>query len=443
MPPPGVEAFARLFRALPPERRVAFVAELWAARGWDVEVGVNDITATRDGTEQRIRVVAPSRVLTPNIESADVVVSTRDSPALERAVDATGADYVPPAELRERLLYGVDRTEAAALFEEAVGHPLDSAEEHLTPPLTRRVRTGAASTYQRATGLARSRLSVVVVLLLLVAAAVVGVPPFAPAGETTQPAATQTATVAEPGTMRETTEPAAPAATERSYGLPPGVNYGGLADLPQLLSAHREGVKRRPLTLRVRASGPPNATLLNGRTRWNYTARVERRWEYRFDANYSYPDSAATDSMRVAVYANGGQNYRRVTNGSRVTYQRYPTEAAGYASKYADEVVRYLETFLRGNQSTAECFGEWTQTCRVTVTGTPSTLPEAVSGYRATATVETSGVVSSLRVNYALPDTDGDGERERVRFAFDYTALDETTVSEPAWLDAARNETSG
>ena len=70
-----------------------------------------------------------------------------------------------------------------------------------------------------------------------------------------------------------------------------------------------------------------------------------------------------------------------------------------------------------------------------------ATIPDAES-YRATVIVNRNGIVTSLAVNYTLPDSDGDGAREHVQFGLSYESLDTTTVAEPAWLPEAKNETS-
>jgi hypothetical protein len=444
MSPPREEAFEQLFRGLSPDRRMAFVAGLWSARGWAVERRDGDLVAKKQGAERRIRVVAPGRLRTPAVDSADVVVPSRDSPALREATGDADADYVPPAALRERLLYGVDREAAVALFETTFGQPLDSPNPHVSPPLSRRLRSGVKNTL----AVGDARLPTAGLLLVLLAGAVLGGPALAPTEEfagvqDADSGATVPVTDAEAaGEGGETTGTATVATADQSY-FPPGVNNAGIHDLSTLLAAHREGVARRQRTLRIRASGPPNATAMDGRREWNYTTRIEQHFRYRVDAQYRLPEHGENESVRIAVYANGGTNYRRVVDRSGVTYHRYPTEAAGFASDYTDEVIRYLEVFLAGQNSTGECIGEWTATCRVTVTGAPAALPGSVADYRATVSIQHNGIVSWLAVSYTLPDTDGDGVREQVRFALEYQALDRTTVEDPAWLDTARNETAG
>ena len=127
---PSEAAFARRYRSLSAAERREFVAALWAARGWETTREAGDpnlVVARHDG---RVRRVA---VGTPVPDDADVVVGegTRRlrSASPRRRAEAVGATYVSPADLRDRLCYGVDRDVADRLFRRHFGVDLASAAD--------------------------------------------------------------------------------------------------------------------------------------------------------------------------------------------------------------------------------------------------------------------------------------------------------------------------
>lgn len=454
---PSEEAFTRLFRGLDGAERTAFVAGLWTARGWETTIEEDDVFAVRDGVEQRIRVLDPGRIGVPALEDVDTLAPARDRDAVRTAAEQAGVQYVPPAVLYEQLRYAVDRETAAILFESTFGQPLDAPEPHVKPPVSEQLRQFVAE-IQRTTrnAFAESRLALSVLLVVVLVGAVVAGPVLTPTeGDVPGVAGTATVGTAGAGALSESTassEPTPGATT--AYGLPPGVDRSGISDLSTLLTAHEVGVTGRDRTLHVAATGPPNTTFMDSRTTWNYTLRVQRPHHYRFDASYTYPpgrfstNSSGVDSVRIGVYANSGTNYRQRVDATGTSYLRYPTEAAGGAWTFTDEVVRYLQYFLSEDQPEVTCtesgnggVGIKTQSCRIVVTRAPATIPNAES-YRATAVVSGKGIVTSLAVSYTLPDSDDDGAREPVQFTLSYESLDTTTVAEPEWLPEAKNATS-
>ncbi|MEF8801065.1 MAG: hypothetical protein V5A38_00940 [Halolamina sp.] len=457
---PSEEAFTRLYRALDGAERTAFVADLWAARGWETTTAGEVVVATRDGTEQRIRIVDPGWFAVPTVEDTDVLVTARDREAVEAAADAACVRYVPPPVLFDQLRYGIDRETAGALFESTFGQPFDAPDPHAESPLAERLRqwaTGVRQAPRDRVGGFHVAMSVLLAILL-VGAVVVG-----PALSPNEPEAIPFAGMATNSTEAAGALGGAGAfATEasNSNSFPPGIGENGIEDLDALVGAHERGVIDRERTLRVAGIGPPNATFMVSRLAWNYTVRVKRSYHYRYNANYTYPPAtdsknrSSVDIVRIDRFANGGTTYRRRSDPTVTSYITYPTEVEGGARTFTHEVTVYLQYFLDGERSRVDCSGPNAgdtaadavahvdvQSCRVVVTGAPSALPNAAA-YRATATVTRTGVVRSLSVRYTLPDSDGDGEREPVRFWIAYESLDSTTVSEPEWLPEAKNETS-
>ncbi len=454
---PSEEAFTRLFRSLDEAERTAFVADLWAARGWETSIEGGAVVATRDGMERHLRVVDPGRVGVPALDDADTLAPARDRDAVRRAAERAGVRYVPPAVLYEQLRYAVDRETATTLFESTFEQPFDTPGPHVRPPVSERFRQFVAETPRTArNGFGEPRLALSVLLVVVLVGVVVAGPVLTPnEGDVPQVAENATAGTAGAGALGESSGPS-DSATEatNSDGLPPGVGRSGITDLSRLLAAHEQRVIGRQRTLHVAATGPPNSSFMDSRTAWNYTVRVQRSYHYSFDMNYTYPSGglsrnrSGADSVRIGVFANGGVNYRQRVDATGTSYLRYPTEAAGGAWTFTTEVTRYLQYFLSEEQSMISCTesgnggaGIKTHSCRIVVTGAPATIPNAES-YRATAVVNRNGVVTSLAVSYTLPDSDGDGAREPVQFTLSYESLDTTTIAEPAWLPEAKNATS-
>lgn len=450
MAPVPPHRFAALFRALDPAERAAFVARLWSARGWETSVEDGSVVAVRDGAEERISVVDPGRFGTPALGDADVVVATRDRAAVRDGAAAAGVTYLPPGRLRERLLYSLDRETAATLFAETFDRPLDAP---VGTPIS--LSEGAWEAGSAASEAVRERigssrgLAVLLLIGLLVGVAVAGPALSPPETNTTVPSATFTP--GEAGALGgSTATPATVGTSTDDDGRPAGLGERSITDRSALLDGHVAGVVGTSRTLELRASGPTNATFMRGRERWNYTARIQHSREYRFDGRFVFPattfpseNDSSADVATVSIYADGETKYRRLRTPNGTTYRRYPIETTGDASGYATEIRTYLATYLQGDRSIVDCVGTLESgdcfAYRIVITGAPETFPDAES-YRAVAVVQDDGIISSFRVSYTLPDSDGDGERELVQFAVEYEGFSETTVSEPDWLATAKDE---
>ncbi|ESS03025.1 MAG: hypothetical protein A07HR67_02534, partial [uncultured archaeon A07HR67] len=167
---PSEAAFARQFRALSTAERRRFVAALWTARGWETSHETAEATlvvARRDGETRRIAVG------TPVPDDVDVVVDeTGRSAAVRRRTEATGASRVSPADLRDKLLYGVDRDTADRLFCRHFGVDLAAAATTDAVGGRRRVMRAWRSIVadeRPAIGRARSAIAAAAAVALLIA----------------------------------------------------------------------------------------------------------------------------------------------------------------------------------------------------------------------------------------------------------------------------------
>ena len=446
MPPIPAERFSRLFRGTDPDERVAFVAELWASRGWKTTVDGRSVVVTREAETERILVVDPGRFGTPALEEADVLVVTRDRTAVRNAAEAAGVRYLTADDVREQLLYGLERSTAALLFQRTFDQPLEPVGE-ATPTLRERVRAAGASLASAVAARGNRRQLIALLVVGVLVGAALGGPALTSEQDTTTVAPVESVTPGEAGaigagtaTQTATTVPGT-ASNER----PPGLGAQALVDHVALADAHAAAVVGTSRTLTMEASGPPDAPLLNGREAWTVTARIEHPRLYRHDTTTQFPAANGSSSLAVHIYADGETKFRQSRLDNETTYQRYPIETTGDASGFASDVREHLLRFLAGDTSSVECVAtlDGTDDCfayRVVVTGAPAALHAEASDYRAVAIVQDDGVVASLDVRYTVPV---DGERVPVRFQLAYDDLGETTAPPPEWLPTAKNETGG
>ena len=445
MPPVSPERFTALFRTLDPAERRAFVADLWAARGWTTTVEGEEVTATRDGARRRIRVADPGRFGSPSVDGVDVLVTTRDREALRGTTDTRGVEYLPPTDVHELLLYGIERETAARVFRERFGQRLDDAD----PPVSLRERINGPVRAAWSTLAGSRRLTLVLLIGLLVGAAVAG-PALSPADPAVTTVPNVTVTADEVGAVGGgTAATAAPSGTENP--LPPGLSEDGIRDLRMLADAHSGGVRNDQRTLSVSADGPPDAPYMQGAMAWNYTVRIEAPRIYVFESGFRFPASrfppeneTSADAARVGIFTAGDTKYRRQVDPTGTAYQRYFTDATGDASGYASDIKRYLLTFLDAEETSVSCAQTVAsgrcESYLVTATGAPDALPNGTESFRATALVRQDGVVREFRATYTLPDGEGGRERVAFRFIYDFSPVD---VAAPDWVPEARNETDG
>ncbi|WP_152040756.1 hypothetical protein [Salinigranum salinum] len=135
---PSRAAFARRFRDQPPATQAAFVAALFAAGGWETSREGRVIRVEKGGTTRLMSVAVAG---TPSDPVDDLVVPF-DTPAVRERAREVNARVVGPDDLRNRLLYGLDRETANAVYRDQFG--LDLTEEEPGRPPGTRTDTGDA-----------------------------------------------------------------------------------------------------------------------------------------------------------------------------------------------------------------------------------------------------------------------------------------------------------
>jgi len=470
---PSEAAFARRWRALSPAARREFVAALWAARGWETtrEAAESSVVVAR--RDRRVRRIA---VGTPVPDDADGVVGDGAlrllSTSPRRRADAVGATYVSPADLRERLCYGIDRDAADRLCRRHFGVDLATAgaADAADPGGVRR----RASRLRRSVPDGRrAALGVVAVAALVAAAAVLaagGLPAFGgvtglapgvadPAPTPPSPPADgeYAAAASAIGTAESAERGASTLDDAASLGLyedaltgtvgstartPPGVFLTGVHDPDMLADAHVASASTlSSASVLLVASGPANATDLDAATGGRVgiagdggvelAVASERRYRLAASANASVAN--ANHEGVVEVFADGNAVYERTAGPEGVETRRVPPAAAPNATALAGEVAAEpIRRFLNGSESTVRPAATEIPLYRVEVRGEPRALDDEVSDFRAVAFVSADGLVLELSATYVHGATG-----ERVRVAFRYDRLGDTAAAPPAWYPEA------
>lgn len=458
MPPVSTAAFGRALRSLGPDERAAFVADLWTARGFETTVEGTTVVATHPGRSGRTRIACgPTN---RGLEDVDAVI------ALEEASGADSADarVIGAGDLREMLLYALDRDEARALTERHLGRPLvspASASANLigSPRPTRR------------------QLVALGLLVVVVAGLAVG---------------TSTGPVAHPDSSVEATDAPVPPTTRTETGTPrpfqatriplafagprtaraggdlfrypPGLGTSGVTEVEALASAHRSVLADERWSLRMVHDG--TLDLLHPFRRWDTVEQTLVRTgptRYRFDVvGVAQHANASFTSVTYVDYGDGTANFRREYGppSNRFRRTRLPTDGPPgvFASVSASYVRRYLAT-TESRTDPIQIEGQ--PHTLVAASGTPKAFARTVTNYTAIAVVDRRGVVERLVVEYTLlrrvPDPDPNGIATpyapddevptepigQVRFEMVLSDRGTATLTAPSWYEQARAATNG
>jgi hypothetical protein len=473
---PSEAAFARRYRSLSAAERRDFVAALWAARGWETTgegTEPNVVLARRDGRTRRVAVGAPVP------DDADVVVGDGTRRLLaaspKRRAAAVEATSVSPADLRERLLYGIDRDAADRLYRDHFGVDLATAAATDAAD-TGGVRRRVTRVGRRVTADGGVALGVVALAALLVAAAAVlaagGLSQFAGiAGLGADAAGPEPAAPPPPvdgeyaaaasaiGTA-ESAQRGAASLDDASLGLdedgltgtigstartPPGVFLTGVHDADALADAHVAAVRNRSAASFVLvASGPANGTDpaattgerigIAGDGGVEMTVASATRYRLVESANASIASPAGDGP--VETFADGDAAYRRTARSEGVETRRLSTaETPDGTTLVAETAEEPIRRFLNGSDSTVRAAATELPLYRIEVAGDSAALGDEVRGFRAVAFVTADGLVLELSAAYVHVPTG-----ERVRVAFRYDRFGDTAVAPPAWYAAVAAE---
>ncbi|MFC7202582.1 hypothetical protein ACFQJC_03585 [Haloferax namakaokahaiae] len=395
---PRRERFDSAFRSRSLREQQQFLADLWAARGWDVSTEGRTLVAVRGGETKRIAI------------AKDSFLQTRAPPADATVIVALGGRDWPDAtvysvgDVFDMARYGLPEAQSDRLFSAHFGAVLSAPVA--SRPRRRWVRP----------------LLVLVVLLLVAAAAVAtGTIPLSGVQSATQ-GASPTATATSTQT---------PTATPVPRSIAPGFSTAGVENATLLAEAHREALGNRSYqwTIGYRESVAGSQTGSEVETVAveapnRYLSSVQRSGTLRaFPRPTASEDSFADGSFRYA---------RRPAEPDGVAVRVIDPESVDGPGRQAVRAESYIDWYLstensRVVNSTTDDDG----TQLYEVVGSGNEFPRSVT-YTASAVIEESGLVRSMEVTYETRDG------VRVTVWFEYDAMDETTVEPPLWAVNAR-----
>lgn len=454
MPPSSARALSRRLRSLDPAERAAFVADLWAARGYETTVEGSVVVAERgiDGSRQRIA-CAPS----VTYEAVDAVFGPEGSAAgLGDDVSVLDAEA-----LRGMLLYAVDRDTAEELVEGHLGRSLVEASG--TSPLRDRLDPGASR------GPVMAAVAALLVVVVVIGAA--GGPlPLSDVGPSVEPApvppdspATTTPEGTTPNPLVVTVEDP-PQGGGDLFRYPPGLGTSGVTNASALAEAHRSTLAATAWELRLHHNRSHD--LVHPFRRWHTAEQSVVRataTRYRFEVTGEASlENGSVATVSYVDYGDGAANYRRLIglHGSAFERTRLPTSDG--PGVFAAVSAAYVRRSLTTTETRVEPVRvDNTTRTRVVATGTPTAMARTVANYSAVAVVDRRGVVRSLTVEYTLleraPDPTPNGIATpyaspedaptepvgAVRFTMRFAPIEAASLTAPSWYGAARNATNG
>ncbi|MDY6817311.1 MAG: hypothetical protein SVG88_01515 [Halobacteriales archaeon] len=425
MPPIPERAFRKCLRQLDRTTFVAFVCELWQARGYTVDrddpAGVLTVS---DGTDcQRLWVHHESRLFfeepSPPSVAVDVVVSNRQGGPSRLPPGTPDPDVIGPAQLRELALYAIDRDRRQQLFDRFLGRsPVVPPAEPTDRPHIRTVAT------------------VALIGVLIVAFVGGGWTQGGFAAITDGRSGVGGVDTVDPTTFREPEQPMStttpsddtPTATpvvDSDADLPDGLARTGIVDARELAQRHAQLITGQSYTLEL-IYREIDTQRVGGSIR--ETVHVQRPTVYA--SRISALETPAREPpiiAETAAYANGTVRTTRDAPNETRPADHLP----GGEGRYADRVEAYLERYLTV-ESSAIVDRERRENVSyywVRLGDNPAATMENAFGR---ALIDERGIVHYLSVTYDVPDT-----TMQVVIAIHYTQIGGVLVVPPDWVVAA------
>ncbi len=457
---PRERAIAARLRRLDTAAGRQFVADLWAARGYEVHSPENGhgaagpggvLEATRGSETTTLGVVSPSRLGATPLPAPDpdaVVVLGDPASVADRVAGDTRV--LGAGDLAEMLLYAVDRPVADDLCERHLGAPPERLRLPVTAALGGRLRSLTSSGPTLGSGLRVAGLGLAVVLLAFGLATLGGSGAPGPA----TPGAGLDAASSGAGAGSEA---AAPVATEDggefpdTYPqgtaglLPPGVTQSGIDDVTALGRAHSERLADRSYELTLVRHQPvgnatPGAAAEPSLDRYLFGSIpqpgvthtgsfVVAGDDYRSRATLENDDGAR---VRASVYFTDGEWHIAAPLYGNTSFRSAPVSGSvgPVPDTYRTELVdRYLSTPETELTGVVEHDGR--RLYRIVANGTPRPFPELFTrNYTAVALVGSRGVVYDVSVSYEIVSDDS---RATVETSVSYDSFGEAAARPPPW----------
>ena len=425
-----------------------FVRDLLEARGQGVEsLDERTVRVAEEGRERLLYLYQPGRLSlgSPRMpeREIDVLLTSQFGSESDRARAFAAdleADLLDARDLYDRLAYGLDRETGESIAQRHFDRPLSAPERWPAVERSARSAIDRAGRLGRA-GSPRGALVGAAVLAIVLAAAMLGAPLLdsssggafsegaagGAVGDTVSAGERAGSEVSVTPAPAATPGPGLDATNESLRALPSGLDESGIADAGALADAHEAAVANRSyrwlVTHEERSEGRTVSTVREVVTVEApdvYAVALEREGD---QAN------AATLFSETEAYADGEHRYEPVrVAGSRDDVRE--TALGIEDGTFPDRAGTYVEWYLSATRSAITGVHEHENKTfyRIETVGDP--YPGAENA-RASAIVDSRGMVYRLRAEREIPDSD----REIV-LTFRYADVGNTTVSPPAWYAA-------
>jgi hypothetical protein len=427
----------------------AFVADLWAARGFETHVDGDVVVATRRGDAVVLFPAVGGRLRAPSPPSrpVDAVVAPRGGNAAAALAETHDARVLTATTLREMLRYAVAPADAEALCERHLG----GSPATLRPPLRARVRAHASRVEAFEPPASLAAVVALLALVALTTGSVVVLDGTADGGLGGAGGATDgTADATAAATATERAGDATPPGDRtsgaddrdevRTLSGVPGLGGEGVTNLSALAAAHDRALGTRSYTLWLDTyrpfNGDPDAP------------QVQRDTDIAVGgAAYSVSESLERGDERRAVravYYDGTDWYVADPAAAETTVRRIDGSTTD-ASVPPDPrslrrtlVTRYLATPVTDVTDRTRVGN--TVRYRLEGEGLPSGFDrDRVYNYSFVATVGDDGFVYQATVEFSVVTVEGS---YRLRFEWTYGRVGSTMVAPPVWIDGARPTTA-
>ena len=197
--------------------------------------------------------------------------------------------------------------------------------------------------------------------------------------------------------------------------LVPGVATERVVNADALAAAHVAQVRNRSYTLAIdwAAAGQERESLLR--------VESERRYRYRSETG--------TGGYGDQSFVEGETRFSRHERPLGVEFVRGDSIPA--RERVSGVTQRLVRNFLGVGNSTVSVRGDDTGRYYLIRTSHPNPPSlNDVRGFQARARVDPSGLVRSMELGFRNPS-----QNTTIRYSFEYTALDETTVTRPTWVE--------
>jgi len=408
-------------RKLDEDELAAFVTDLWERRGYRTIRDGDVVVATRNGqTEVLLLAIAPSTESCSNpSRQIDGIIAPRDQGTATSSRDRTR--IIDAANLREMLLYAIDRQDATALSRRHFGAALEELRAPLRIRLVRRISAPAFPQSQA------TLVALLVVLVGIGGAVFYATGGFNGLGGQRDPQVPATTPDSAPPQVSFVNT------TPQNEPLPPpGVTTAGIRDTESLGNAHDRILENESYTLQIVTLWPRDGTVgprggfyhgtnvMVAGDRYYLTTTVEESGETTLN-RYIYHDGS---EWYVLATRNGTVSERYVTADPDEVPPPNPFEVRRTL------VTRYLSTpeteFVdRGSDTDPPGY-------RVVGRGLPSEMGAShVRNYTAIALIDEQGMVQELTVEYTSVTDRTTPIANRIM----YDRVGEVALDPPSWYE--------